>query len=155
MSVFATDALYMQHALQLAQRAADAGEVPVGAVLVKDNEIISEGWNQPIAGHDPTAHAEIMVLRAAAQRLNNYRLNDCTLYVTLEPCAMCVGAMIHARIARLVYGAAEPKTGAVKSAMALLTHPSHNHYIAMTEGVLAAECGQVLIDFFEARRGLR
>jgi len=149
------DQHWMRHALELAARAEAAGEVPVGAVLVRDGELLGEGCNGPIAAHDPTAHAEIAALRAAAARVGNYRLPGATLYVTLEPCPMCVGAMIHARVARLVYGAADPKTGAVGGALDLLGHPSHNHRIEVTGGVLAEDCAEQLRTFFRARRQSR
>lgn len=142
----------MRHALSLAKRAAELGEVPVGAVLVSQQQLVAEGWNLPIATHDATAHAEIMALRQGGQVLQNYRLLSTTLYVTLEPCAMCAGAMIHSRIGRLVYGASDAKTGAVGSQLDLLRHPGVNHRVEITGGVLAAECGQVLSDFFRQRR---
>lgn len=142
----------MRHALFLAERAGAEGEVPVGAVLIKDGQIIGEGWNRPIASHDPTAHAEIMALRAGAQTIGNYRLADTTLYVTLEPCVMCAGAIIHARVARLVYGADDPKTGAVKSVAEIFNMPTHNHRVSVTGGVLASECGALLSTFFKTRR---
>ncbi|OIR00070.1 tRNA-specific adenosine deaminase [mine drainage metagenome] len=147
-----TDQAYMQLALQLANEAAQAGEVPVGAIVVKDNVIIGRGSNAPIGAHDPTAHAEIQAMRDAAQHLGNYRLVDCTLYVTLEPCAMCTGAIQHARIARLVYGANDPKTGACGSVVNLMAEARLNHHAEITSGVLAAECGSVLTDFFRQRR---
>jgi len=147
-----TDIDYMQQALALAQQAAQAGEVPVGAIVVKDGIIIGRGSNAPIGTHDPTAHAEIRAMRDAAQHLGNYRLVDCTLYVTLEPCAMCSGAMQHARIARLVYGASDPKTGACGSVLDLMAEPKLNHHTAVTGGVLAQACGEILSAFFSARR---
>lgn len=147
-----TDNDFMQIALDLAQQAAAAGEVPVGAIVVKDGEIIGRGSNAPITTHDPTAHAEIRAMRDAAQRLGNYRLVDCTLYVTLEPCAMCAGAMQHARIAKLVYGASDPKTGACGSVVDLMAEPKLNHHTKITGGVLAQECGALLSAFFSARR---
>ncbi len=146
------DERWMRAALAQAQRAEQAGEVPVGAVVVQGDEMLAEAFNQPIATHDPTAHAEILALRAAAARIGNYRLTGATLYVTLEPCAMCVGAMIHARIERLVYGAPDPKTGACGGALDLLAAPQHNHRISVTAGVLADECGARLREFFRARR---
>lgn len=149
---FQTDEYYMQQALALAKQAEKNGEVPVGAVIVCDNKMIAEGFNQPIALHDPSAHAEIIALRNAAQHIENYRLNQCTLYVTLEPCAMCVGAIIHARIARLVFGAFDPKAGAVKSVFRLLDDPRHNHTIEWVGGVLADESSMLLKAFFQARR---
>ena len=142
----------MQHALSLAKQAEKEGEVPVGAVIVRNGEIIAEGWNQPVQLHDPSAHAEMMAIRQAAQQLGNYRLNQCTLYVTLEPCSMCVGAMIHARIERLVFGAFDPKTGAVKSVFRTLDDPRHNHSISWEGGVLADESSALLKAFFQARR---
>ncbi|KAA3629783.1 MAG: tRNA adenosine(34) deaminase TadA [Proteobacteria bacterium] len=147
-----TDTHFMQRALELAESAAGEGEVPVGAVLVKDGEIIGEGWNRPITSHDPTAHAEVQALRAAAERVGNYRLVGTTLYVTLEPCAMCAGAMIHARIARLVYGALDPKTGAAGSVMDIVRHPQLNHQIEVTGGVLESACGERVREFFRERR---
>jgi tRNA(adenine34) deaminase len=147
------DAYWMRRALELAGRAEAAGEVPVGAVLVHEGRVLGEGCNGPVAAHDPTAHAEIRALREAAVRVGNYRLPDTTLYVTLEPCSMCVGAMIHARIARLVFGAPDPKTGAAGGALDLVAHPSHNHRIRVTGGVLAEECAERLRAFFRERRG--
>lgn len=148
-----TDEYWMRHALRLAQRARELGEVPVGAVIVKDDEVIAEGWNQPIAAHDPSAHAEMVALRAAAQKRRNYRLNGLTLYVTLEPCVMCAGAILHARLARLVYGAADPKAGAVHSVYDVIAHPRLNHRLDWTGGVLADKCGALLQRFFRAKRG--
>lgn len=144
----------MQRALQLASTAAQYNEVPVGAVLVTNynQKIIGEGYNQPITTHDPTAHAEIIALRQAALKLNNYRLIDTTLYVTLEPCAMCTGAMLHARIQRLVFATSDPRTGAIGGAINLLTANKWNHSIACAHGLLATECGDVLRAFFRARR---
>ena len=142
----------MLAALEQAQAAQAAGEVPVGAVLVRGGEIVGSGFNAPISGHDPSAHAEMQALRAAGKALGNYRLPDCTLYVTLEPCAMCVGAMLHARIARLVYGAADPKTGACGSVIDLFAEPRLNHHATVTPGVMAAECGALLREFFAAKR---
>lgn len=139
-------------ALELAKQAALAGEVPVGAIVVKDGVIIGRGSNAPIVNHDPTAHAEIQAMRAAGLHLGNYRLVDCTLYVTLEPCAMCSGAIQHARIARLVYGANDLKTGACGSVVNLMNEPKLNHHTQVTSGVLAESCAQVLSDFFAARR---
>lgn len=142
----------MSRALELADRAAKAGEVPVGAVVVRDGEPIGEGWNQPITTGDPTAHAEIIALRRAGTAVRNYRLTAATLYVTLEPCLMCAGAMVHARIRRLVFGAHDPKSGAVASVSRLLDAPYLNHRINCRGGVLAEECGQRLSAFFKARR---
>ena len=150
----ADDQHWMTLALQQAQLAAARGEVPVGALLVRDGELIGSGHNQPISSCDPTAHAEIIALRDAAQRVGNYRLPGATLYVTIEPCSMCVGALMHARIARLVYGAAEPRAGAVESALALAAAPHFNHRIACVGGVLAEQCGEVMRQFFRSRRGV-
>ena len=146
------DERFMGRALELAARAEAEGEVPVGAVVVRAGKIIGEGWNRPIATHDPTAHAEIAALRAAGQSSGSYRLLDSTLYVTLEPCPMCAGAMVHARIARLVYGAADPKTGAAGSVFDLLRTDTLNHRVATEGGVLAPECGALLQAFFRTRR---
>lgn len=148
------DSAFMTRALELAKLAQEQQEVPVGAVLVLNNEIIAEGFNQPIGLQDPTAHAEIMALRAGGIKLNNYRLVDTTMYVTLEPCAMCVGAMIHARIKRLVFGAADPKTGAVCSATSLIDNAFFNHKILWQGGVLASESMLLLKNFFKIRREL-
>lgn len=142
----------MEKALVLAHKAEAAGEVPVGAVLVKENEIIAEGWNQPIISHDATAHAEIIAMRAAGQKLDNYRLVDTTMYVTLEPCAMCVGAMIHARVSKVVYGASEPRTGALGGAFSLLEANQHNHVFEVVSGVLSDDSKKLLQDFFQSRR---
>ena len=147
-----TDTDYMQIALDLARQAALKGEVPVGAIIVKDGQIIGRGSNAPIVLHDPTAHAEINAMREAAQYLGNYRLVDCTLYVTLEPCAMCSGAMQHARIAKLVYGASDPKTGACGSVINLMAEPKLNHHTVVAGGIMADECGAVLSKFFKQRR---
>ena len=143
---------WMQRALKLAHKAEQAGEVPVGAVLVKDNALIAEGWNQPISSHDATSHAEIMAMRAAGKKLNNYRLVDTTMYVTLEPCSMCVGAMIHARVSKVVYGAAEPRTGALGGAFDLLAANQHNHVFEVESGMLAEESKILLQNFFRSRR---
>ena len=148
----AQDARYMQLALGQAQHAWDLGEVPVGAVVVKDGEVIAVGYNQPIGRHDPTAHAEIMALRDAATRLGNYRLPGCTLYVTLEPCVMCSGAIMHARIARVVFGARDPKTGVAGSVLDLFAEPRLNHHATIEGGLLADDCGRMLSSFFAARR---
>jgi tRNA(adenine34) deaminase len=144
---------WMQHAVMLARKAEAAGEVPVGAVLVSAGTCLAEGWNQPIARHDPTAHAEIMALRAAGVSLGNYRFPDSTLYVTLEPCLMCVGAMVHARVARLVFGAYDPKSGAVTSCTKGFEAPGLNHRVESAGGVMADECGALLKQFFRNRRG--
>ncbi len=142
----------MRLALAAAAQASAAGEVPVGAVIVKDGEVIATGFNQPIGLHDPTHHAEIAALRAASAALGNYRLPGCTLYVTLEPCVMCAGAMMHARLARVVYGAAEPKTGACGSVVNLFAEAQLNHHAEVAGGVLADECGTMLSSFFAERR---
>lgn len=147
-----TDEDFMRAALALAAEAGTAEEVPVGAVVVKAGEIIGRGYNRPISAHDPTAHAEIIALRDAAASLGNYRLADCELFVTLEPCAMCSGAIQHARIARVVYGAADPKTGACGSVVNLFAEGRLNHHAKVVKGVLAAECGAMLSGFFAARR---
>jgi tRNA(adenine34) deaminase len=147
------DETFMRAALALAREAWVAGEVPVGAVVVQDGEIIGRGFNRPISGHDPSAHAEIQALRDAAQRLGNYRLPGCSLYVTIEPCAMCAGAIMHARIARVVYGARDPKTGVHGSVVDLFAEPRLNFHAQVEGGVLAQECGQLLSDFFAERRG--
>ncbi|MFC5582733.1 tRNA adenosine(34) deaminase TadA [Rhodanobacter terrae] len=147
------DVQYMQRALQLAVHARDAeNEVPVGAVLVQDGEIVGAGWNRNITLHDPTAHAEIMAMRAAGEKLANHRLSGATLYVTLEPCSMCAMAMIHARIGRVVYAAADPKTGAAGSVFDTLIDARHNHRIEVSGGLLAEESASLLRDFFRARR---
>jgi len=146
------DRSMMQQALVLAGRAQDAGEVPVGAVVVVDGQVVGEGWNYPVGSHDPTAHAEIRALREAGRRIGNYRLPGATLYVTLEPCVMCAGALVHARIARLVYGAADPKSGAAGSVFDIVRSPELNHSVAVTGGILAAECGDLLRDFFRSWR---
>ena len=146
------DDLYMREALALAAIAEAHGEVPVGAVVVSDGAIIGRGYNQPITSHDPSAHAEIIAMRDAAARIGNYRLTGCELYVTLEPCVMCAGAIMHARIARLVFGAADPKTGACGSVLNLFSEASLNHHATVMPGVLAAECGARLSAFFSQRR---
>ena len=147
-----TDAEYMQHALQLADQARAINEVPVGAVVVKDGEIIGRGFNAPIAYHDPSAHAEMRALRDAAQHIGNYRLVDCELFVTLEPCLMCAGAIMHARVARLVYGASDLKTGACGSVLNAFGYPGLNHHTVVSGGMMAAECGDMLSRFFALRR---
>ena len=146
------DHAFMREALLLAARAEALGEVPVGAVVVKDGEIIGRGFNQPITSHDPTTHAEIVALRDAAQHLKNYRLVDCELYVTLEPCMMCVGAMLHARLKRVVYGANDPKTGACGSVINLPQEEKLNHHTKFEGSVLREECSAMLKAFFQARR---
>jgi tRNA(adenine34) deaminase len=143
----------MRAALELGREARDRGEVPVGAVVVVGGKIVGRGFNQPIGSNDPTAHAEIVALRDAARRIGNYRLSGAELFVTIEPCQMCVGAMVHARIARVVYGAREPKAGAIESAMRAHEHPSLNHRMEATGGVLEAECRGVMQEFFASRRG--
>lgn len=146
------DLEFMQLALVEAQKARALGEVPVGAVLVSDNQVIATGHNQPICNNDPSAHAEVAALRAAGQNLSNYRLPNTTLYVTLEPCMMCCGAIMHARISRVVYGAADAKTGCVHSVLNLFDNPQLNHHTMVEGGVLAEECAKVLKDFFKERR---
>lgn len=147
-----SDEEFMGAALELAREGATFDEVPVGAVVVKDGEIVGRGFNQPIGRHDPTAHAEMMALRDAAECLGNYRLPGCTLYVTLEPCAMCIGAIFHARIARVVFGARDPKTGAAGSVIDLFAEKRLNHHAEIVGGVRAEECGALLTSFFAARR---
>jgi len=142
----------MQEALTLARKAGAIGEVPVGAVVVKQGAIIGRGWNHPIAAHDPTAHAEIIAIREAARTLENYRLTDTTLYVTLEPCAMCAGAMVHARLRRLVFGAPDPRAGAAGSLFNIVQTPVLNHRVDLVGGVLAEQCGELLKSFFSQRR---
>ena len=146
------DAGYMGVALELAREAATLDEVPVGAIVVHEGEIVGRGFNQPIGRHDPTAHAEVMALRDAAARLGNYRLPGCTLYVTLEPCAMCIGAIFHARIGRVVFGARDPKTGAAGSVIDLFAEERLNHHAEIAGGVRTEECGALLSSFFAARR---
>ena len=146
------DDFFMRAALDLAGQAQTAGEVPVGAVVVRDGVIIGRGFNAPISRHDPSAHAEMMALRDAAQRLGNYRLADCELFVTLEPCLMCAGAIMHARIARVVFGAGDPKTGACGSVLDAFAEPRLNHHTEVAGGLLAEECGAMLSDFFAKRR---
>ena len=143
---------YMRSALEQARQAGACDEVPVGAVVVLDGEIVGRGFNQPIGRHDPTAHAEIMALRDAAARLGNYRLPGCTLYVTLEPCVMCSGAIMHARIARVVFGARDPKTGVAGSVLDLFAEPRLNHHATIEGGLLGDDCGRMLSSFFAARR---
>ncbi|MDH3978068.1 MAG: tRNA adenosine(34) deaminase TadA [Gammaproteobacteria bacterium] len=148
----ATDEAWMRHALALAQSAEQAGEVPVGAVLVQDGNIIAEGTNSPIAGHDPTAHAEIQALRRAGQSLQNYRLLNTVLYVTMEPCPMCAGALVNARVSRLVYGAPDMRVGAAGSVFDIVQSPQVNHRLEVTGGVLEEECRTLLQTFFRSRR---
>lgn len=148
-----SDEDWMRRALNEAQRAAEVDEVPIGALLVDgDGDLIAAGYNQPIRSHDPSAHAEVVVLREAAQKLQNYRLPGTTLYVTVEPCTMCVGVLVHARVARIVYGASEPKTGAIVSAQRLFETGEFNHRPKVDGGILAAECAAILGEFFAARR---
>ena len=147
------DASFMGLALDLARQAGAAGEVPVGAVVVLDGEVVGRGWNQPIGRHDPTAHAEVMALRDAAERLGNYRLPGCRLYVTLEPCAMCAGAIMHARISHVFFGARDPKTGVAGSVIDLFAEARLNHHAEIAGGLLAEQCGRLLSEFFAARRG--
>ena len=142
----------MSRAIELAREAQTAGEVPVGAVIVKDGVIVGEGWNRPISTHDPSAHAEMIAMRAAAQTLGNYRLLDTTLYVTLEPCAMCAGAMVHARVKRLVYAAADPRAGAAGSIFNIVQHEALNHRLEIAGGLLGQECATLLRSFFASRR---
>jgi len=147
-----SDELWMEEALRCAQRALEMGEVPVGAVVVCDRALVSRGWNRNIADHDPTAHAEIIALREAGRTVGNHRLGECELFVTIEPCAMCTGAMVHARIKRLVYGSDDPKAGAVRSVMQVLNHPQLNHKIDIRSGVLAGRSAELLQTFFKTRR---
>lgn len=146
------DELHMEEALRAAQRALEASEVPVGAVVVCDGRVIATGWNQNLSENDPTAHAEVVALRAAGAIVGNHRLEDCELFATIEPCAMCAGALIHARIRRLIYGADDPKAGAVKSVMQVLNHPQLNHRMEIKRGVLAGRCAELLQSFFRERR---
>jgi tRNA(adenine34) deaminase len=147
-----TDDVFMREALSLARQAAELGEVPVGAVVVKDGAVVGRGYNQPVSGKDPTAHAEVMALRDAAERIGNYRLGECELYVTLEPCAMCAGAIINARVSRVVYGAADPKSGACGGVVDLFAENRLNHHATIVGGVMAGEAARLLQDFFSARR---
>lgn len=146
------DELWMEEALRAAQRALEAGEVPVGAVIVCQGRIVGHGWNRNVTDSDPSAHAEIVALRDAGTAVGNHRLADCELFVTIEPCAMCAGAMVHARIKRLIYGALDPKAGAVQSVMQVLNHPQLNHRVDVHSGVLAGRCAELLQDFFRNRR---
>jgi tRNA(adenine34) deaminase len=152
MDELTTDELWMQEALRAAQRALEAGEVPVGAVVVREGKIIGRGFNRNIAGSDPSAHAEIVALREAGAAIGNHRLGDCELFATIEPCPMCAGALLHARIRRLVYGADDPKAGAVHSVMQVVNHSRANHHIEVRGGVLAGRCAELLQVFFRARR---
>ncbi len=149
---FRTDEVWMEEALRAAQRALDSGEVPVGAVVVCQGDIVGRGFNRNLLDSDPTAHAEVVALREAGASLGNHRLSDCELFVTIEPCAMCAGAMVHARIRRLVYGADDPKAGAVRSALHVLNHPALNHRVQVRGGVLAGRCSEILQEFFRSRR---
>src|SRR5207302_8534026 len=148
-----SDELWMEEALRCAQRALESGEVPVGAVVVHAGQIIARGWNRNITGFDPTAHAEMMALREAGVSVGNHRLEDCELFVTMEPCAMCAGAMVHARIRRLVYGADDPKAGAVTSVLQVVSHPKLNHQMEVAAGVLAEGCGGIVGECSGRRRG--
>ncbi len=147
-----SDELWMQEALRAAQRALETGEVPVGAVVIHDGEIVGRGFNRNLSDSDPTAHAEVVALREAGLKMGNHRMAGCDLFVTIEPCAMCAGAMVHARIRRLVYGADDPKAGAVHSVMRVLNHPALNHKMEVRGGVLAGKCAEVLQEFFRGRR---
>jgi tRNA(adenine34) deaminase len=151
-STFAGDEIWMQEALRAAQRALQAGEVPVGAVVICDAQVIGRGFNRNITDSDPTAHAEVIALREAGKIIGNHRLSNCELFATIEPCAMCAGALVHARVRRLVYGAEDPKAGAVHSLMHVLNHPGLNHQIKVRGGVLAGQCADLLQEFFRARR---
>lgn len=146
------DILFLQHALELAKYAQALDEVPIGAIIVKDDQIIGKGWNHLIGRCDPTSHAEIMALREAAQTIGNYRLIGCTLYTTLEPCAMCAGAIIHARIKRLVFGASDPKSGAAGSVLNIFKADGINHRVEVSSGILQKECGDLLTEFFRKKR---
>lgn len=151
-TIIASDELWMEEALRAAQRALESGEVPVGAVVVLDGRIVGRGWNRNLTDSDPSAHAEVVALRKAGAKVGNHRLGDCELFATIEPCAMCAGAMIHARLKRLVYGADDPKAGAVHSVMQVLNHPQLNHRMAVQGGVLAGRCADLLQTFFRSRR---
>lgn len=146
------DELWMEEALRAAQRALEAGEVPVGAVVVCEERVVGRGWNRNITDSDPAAHAEIVALREAGATLGNHRLSNCELFATIEPCAMCAGAIVHARITRLIYGADDPKAGAVQSVMQVLNHPQLNHKVEVRSGVLAGRCAKLLQTFFKNRR---
>ena len=147
-----SDELWMEEALRTAQRALNSGEVPVGAIVVHAGKIVGRGWNRNLTDVDPTAHAEILALREAGARVGNHRLGDCELFATIEPCAMCAGAMVHARLKRLVYGADDPKAGAVHSVLQVLNHPQLNHQMEVSRGVLAQRCADLLQSFFRKRR---
>jgi len=146
------DLKWMRHAIELAKRGSQEDEVPVGAVLVLDGNVIGEGWNQPIGTHDPSAHAEIVALRSAGNTIKNYRLLNTTLYVTLEPCVMCAGAIIHARVKRVVFGATDPKAGAAGSVVNIFANNKINHHVSVEGGLLAEECGGLLTQYFKAKR---
>jgi tRNA(adenine34) deaminase len=148
------DELWMQEALRAAQRALEAGEVPVGAVIICGDRIVGRGWNRNLSDSDPTAHAEIVALREAGAGVGNHRLGECDLFVTIEPCAMCAGALVHARIRRLVYGSDDPKAGAVRSVMQVLNHPQLNHRIEVRSGVLAGRCAELVQEFFRSKRSV-
>jgi len=147
-----TDELWMEEALRCAQRALEAGEVPVGAIVICDQRVVGRGWNRNLTDHDPTAHAEIVALRDAGRNVGNHRLVDCALFATIEPCAMCAGAAVHARVRRLVYGADDPKAGAVHSVLQVASHPSLNHQMEVRGGVLAGRSAEILQEFFRQRR---
>ena len=147
-----SDSDFMRRAIALAEQAASVGEVPVGALVVKDGQVIGEGYNQPISSCDPTGHAEIVAMRQACEALQNYRLTGCDLYVTIEPCTMCVGAMIHARIGKIIFGAAEPRAGALQSQLRLMDRDHYNHSIQWQGGVLAEECSEIISSFFRRKR---
>jgi tRNA(adenine34) deaminase len=147
-----TDELWMEEALRCAQRALEAGEVPVGAVVVCAGRVVGRGWNRNLADHDPSAHAEIVALREAGRNLGNHRLGDCELFATIEPCAMCAGAAVHARVRRLVYGADDPKAGAIHSILQVVNHPGLNHQMEVRRGVLAGRSADILQEFFRSRR---
>ena len=147
-----SDELWMEEALRCAQRALQAGEVPVGAVVVCDGRVVGRGWNRNLTDSDPTAHAEVIALREAGVNIGNHRLGDCDLFATIEPCAMCAGALVHARIRRLVYGADDPKAGAVHSVLHVLNHPGLNHQTVVAGGVLSGRCAEILQEFFRSRR---
>ena len=149
---FSSDELWMDEALRCARRALDAGEVPVGAVVVCAGHVVGRGWNRNIGERDPTAHAEIVALREAGRNVGNHRLVDCELFVTIEPCSMCAGAAVHARVRRLVYGADDPKSGAVRSILQLVNHPGLNHQMAIRSGVLAGRSAEIVQEFFRRRR---
>jgi tRNA(adenine34) deaminase len=148
----ASDEVWMEEALRAAQRGLESGEVPVGAVVVRNDQVVGRGWNRNISNCDPTAHAEIVALREAAVLVGNHRLEDCELFVTIEPCAMCAGALVHARLQRLVYGADDPKAGAVHSVLEVLNHPGLNHRMEVRGGLLAGKCAALMQDFFKCRR---